>query len=129
MKELIDTLIEWINRELIDERILVRDVEADLYDGQVLQKLLEKFTGSSLNQPELTQTEMGQRQRLKVIIYAHLLIIRGQIVQMSELCNPCARGTRRQEGKMGGTVSIRRRECAESMKEGSSPTINSALKL
>ncbi|KAL5960704.1 Beta-parvin [Taenia solium] len=61
VKELIQTLIEWINKELIDERILVRDIEADLYDGQVLQKLLEKLTGSSLNQPELTQTEMGQR--------------------------------------------------------------------
>ena len=59
-------LIEWMNKELIDERILVRDIEADLYDGQVLQKLLEKLTSSSLNQPELTQTEMGQRQRLKV---------------------------------------------------------------
>ncbi|VDD74869.1 unnamed protein product [Mesocestoides corti] len=68
VKELIETLIDWINKELIDERILVRDVEADLYDGQVLQKLLEKLTGSSLNQPELTQTEMGQRQRLKLVL-------------------------------------------------------------
>ncbi|CDI98558.1 peptidase Clp S14 family [Echinococcus multilocularis] len=68
VKELIQTLIEWINKELIDERILVRDIEADLYDGQVLQKLLEKLTGSSLNQPELTQTEMGQRQRLKFVL-------------------------------------------------------------
>ncbi|EUB59067.1 Alpha-parvin [Echinococcus granulosus] len=67
VKELIQTLIEWINKKLIDERILVRDIEADLYDGQVLQKLLEKLTGSSLNQPELTQTEMGQRQRLKLM--------------------------------------------------------------
>ncbi|KAH9284992.1 Beta-parvin [Echinococcus granulosus] len=68
VKELIQTLIEWINKKLIDERILVRDIEADLYDGQVLQKLLEKLTGSSLNQPELTQTEMGQRQRLKFVL-------------------------------------------------------------
>ncbi|VDL62230.1 unnamed protein product [Hymenolepis diminuta] len=59
-------LIEWINKELIDERILVRDIEADLYDGQVLQKLIEKLTRESLNQPELTQTEMGQKQRLKI---------------------------------------------------------------
>ncbi|KAM7535419.1 hypothetical protein Aperf_G00000096903 [Anoplocephala perfoliata] len=68
IKELIQKLIEWINRELIDERILVRDIEADLYDGQVLQKLIEKLTGESLNQPELTQTEMGQRQRLKMVL-------------------------------------------------------------
>ncbi|VDO01825.1 unnamed protein product [Rodentolepis nana] len=66
--ELIQKLIEWINKELIDERILVRDIEADLYDGQVLQKLIEKLTGESLNQPELTQTEMGQKQRLRMVL-------------------------------------------------------------
>ncbi|VDN40848.1 unnamed protein product [Dibothriocephalus latus] len=63
-----DTLVDWINRELIDDRILVRDIEGDFYDGQVLQKLLEKFTKRSTNYPELTQTEMGQRQRLKVVL-------------------------------------------------------------
>ncbi|KAL7060126.1 hypothetical protein AAHC03_010114 [Spirometra sp. Aus1] len=68
VRELTDTLVDWINRELIDDRILVRDIEGDFYDGQVLQKLLEKFTKRSINYPELTQTEMGQRQRLKVVL-------------------------------------------------------------
>lgn len=40
LKELINILIEWINDELAGYRIIVKDIEEDLYDGQVLQKLL-----------------------------------------------------------------------------------------
>lgn len=40
LKELISVLIEWINDELASHRIIVKDIEEDLYDGQVLQKLL-----------------------------------------------------------------------------------------
>lgn len=40
LRELIAVLIEWINDELADQRIIVKDIEEDLYDGQVLQKLL-----------------------------------------------------------------------------------------
>lgn len=40
LKELIAVLIEWINDELANQRIIVKDIEEDLYDGQVLQKLL-----------------------------------------------------------------------------------------
>lgn len=36
-------LIDWINNELVEERIIVKDLEEDLYDGQVLQKLFGKF--------------------------------------------------------------------------------------
>lgn len=32
-------LIDWINSELEEERIIVKDLEEDCYDGQVLQKL------------------------------------------------------------------------------------------
>lgn len=35
-------LIDWINNELVEERIIVKDLEEDLYDGQVLQKLFGK---------------------------------------------------------------------------------------
>ncbi|NXP40716.1 PARVB protein, partial [Leiothrix lutea] len=41
-KELIKVLIDWINDVLVEERIIVKQLEEDLYDGQVLQKLLEK---------------------------------------------------------------------------------------
>jgi len=33
-------LIDWINDELADFRILVKDLEEDLFDGQILQKLI-----------------------------------------------------------------------------------------
>ena len=36
LKDLISILIEWVNDELHGERIIVQDVEEDLYDGQVL---------------------------------------------------------------------------------------------
>ena len=32
-------LIDWINDVLVGERIIVKDLAEDLYDGQVLQKL------------------------------------------------------------------------------------------
>lgn len=33
-------LLDWINDVLAEERIIVKQLEEDLYDGQVLQKLL-----------------------------------------------------------------------------------------
>ncbi|KAF8569974.1 hypothetical protein P879_02571 [Paragonimus westermani] len=68
VQETIRILIEWINMELVEDRILVRDIEADLYDGQILQKLIEKLMGIKINHPEVSQTEMGQRQRLKLVL-------------------------------------------------------------
>lgn len=43
VQELIYVLIEWINDELANHRIIVKDITEDLYDGQVLQKLLGKL--------------------------------------------------------------------------------------
>ena len=37
LKELIEVLLDWINDELAEYRIIVKDVEEDFYDGQVLQ--------------------------------------------------------------------------------------------
>ncbi|TKC42748.1 hypothetical protein EI555_005481, partial [Monodon monoceros] len=39
LQELIKVLIDWINDVLVGERIIVKDLAEDLYDGQVLQKL------------------------------------------------------------------------------------------
>lgn len=33
-------LLDWVNDVLVEERIIVKQLEEDLYDGQVLQKLL-----------------------------------------------------------------------------------------
>jgi len=68
LKDLISILINWINDELHCERIIVQDIEEDLYDGQVLQKLLEKLTGEDLEVTEVTQSEEGQRNKLKIVL-------------------------------------------------------------
>ncbi|KAB1271773.1 Alpha-parvin, partial [Camelus dromedarius] len=39
LQELMKVLIDWINDVLVGERIIVKDLAEDLYDGQVLQKL------------------------------------------------------------------------------------------
>lgn len=70
VQELISTLIDWVNDELADERIIVKNIEEDLYDGQVLHKLLEKLTGRKLDVPEVTQSEEGQRQKLQIVLNA-----------------------------------------------------------
>ncbi|CAN7995312.1 unnamed protein product [Ixodes hexagonus] len=68
LKELISVLIEWINDELASHRIIVKDIEEDLYDGQVLQKLLESLTGKRLDVVEVTQSEEGQKQKLRTVV-------------------------------------------------------------
>lgn len=70
VKELIQVLIDWINDELATQRIIVQDISEDLYDGQVLQKLLEILTKTKLDVPEVTQSEEGQRQKLAVVLRA-----------------------------------------------------------
>ncbi|KAK9499663.1 hypothetical protein O3M35_002670 [Rhynocoris fuscipes] len=68
LQNLITVLIDWINDELAYQRIIVKDLEADLYDGQVLQKLLEKLTSQKIESPEVTQSEDGQKQKLGIVL-------------------------------------------------------------
>ncbi|NXR11288.1 PARVB protein, partial [Semnornis frantzii] len=63
-------LIDWINDVLVEERIIVKQLEEDLYDGQVLQKLLEKLADRKLNVAEVTQSEIGQKQKLQTVLEA-----------------------------------------------------------
>lgn len=42
-QDLVGTLVNWINDELNDQRIIVKYLEQDLYDGQVLGRLVEKL--------------------------------------------------------------------------------------
>uniref|UniRef100_A0A8I5R192 Parvin beta n=1 Tax=Papio anubis TaxID=9555 RepID=A0A8I5R192_PAPAN len=69
-KELVKVLLDWINDVLVEERIIVKQLEEDLYDGQVLQKLLEKLAGCKLNVAEVTQSEIGQKQKLQTVLEA-----------------------------------------------------------
>lgn len=66
--ELQQVLIEWINDELSKDRIIVKNLAEDLYDGQVLQKLLETLTGDKLDVPEVTQLEEAQKQKLHAVL-------------------------------------------------------------
>ncbi|GCC32189.1 hypothetical protein chiPu_0010649 [Chiloscyllium punctatum] len=66
--ELMRVLIDWINDELVEERIIVKDLAEDLYDGQVLQKLFEKLEGEKLNVAEVTQSEIAQKQKLQTVL-------------------------------------------------------------
>jgi len=55
LKDLISILIEWVNDELHAERIIVQDVEEDLYDGQVAAD-----SGVGLTAPPLYGSPTGQ---------------------------------------------------------------------
>ncbi|KAI4891418.1 hypothetical protein NFI96_026955 [Prochilodus magdalenae] len=65
---LTQVLIDWINDVLVGERIIVKDLAEDLYDGQVLQKLFEKLEGEKLNVAEVTQSEIAQKQKLQTVL-------------------------------------------------------------
>ncbi|XP_004610623.2 beta-parvin [Sorex araneus] len=69
-KELVKVLIDWVNDVLAEERIIVKQLDEDLFDGQVLQKLLEKLGHCKLNVAEVTQSEVGQRQKLQTVLEA-----------------------------------------------------------
>ncbi|KAM7413998.1 hypothetical protein PAMA_019020 [Pampus argenteus] len=68
LQELMKVLIDWINDVLVGERIIVKDLAEDLYDGQVLQKLFEKLEGKKLNVAEVTQSEIAQKQKLQTVL-------------------------------------------------------------
>lgn len=68
--ELQAVLVEWVNDELAEQRIIVKLLEDDMYDGQVLHKLWEKLTNRKLDVLEVTQSEEGQRQKLTIVLNA-----------------------------------------------------------
>lgn len=70
VQELQQVLIDWINDELANQRIIVKNIEEDLYDGQVLHKLWENLTGRKLDVLEVTQSEEGQREKLSIVLNA-----------------------------------------------------------
>lgn len=42
LEPLIKILINWINNELAEKRVIVKDLMEDMYDGQILQMLIGK---------------------------------------------------------------------------------------
>ncbi|KFP81856.1 Gamma-parvin, partial [Acanthisitta chloris] len=70
LEELKQLLIDWINRTLQEEHIVVKSLEEDLYDGLVLHHLLENLGSLKLDVDKIALTEKKQRQKLSVILEA-----------------------------------------------------------
>lgn len=70
VQEIIQLLLYWINEELASERIVVKNIQEDIYDGQVIQKLIEKLAQIKIEVPEVSQSEEGQKQKWRIIIDA-----------------------------------------------------------
>jgi parvin len=69
LEPLIKTLIDWINTELAEKRVIVKDLEEDLHDGQILQMLIEKLSQSKIGQnSRLNLGESSQKQNLKIAL-------------------------------------------------------------
>nr|XP_020644578.1 gamma-parvin [Pogona vitticeps] len=61
-------LIDWINRTLKHEHIVVRSLEQDLYDGLVLHHLLENLGSVTLEVEKIALTEKKQWLKLTIIL-------------------------------------------------------------
>ncbi|XP_017939118.1 gamma-parvin [Manacus vitellinus] len=70
LEQLKQFLIDWINRTLQEEHIVVKSLEEDLFDGLVLHHLLEKLGSLKLDVDKIALTEKKQRQKLSVLMAA-----------------------------------------------------------
>ena len=67
-QQLVRSLTSWIQDELAEQRIIVRDLQEDLYDGQILCKLIEKLHQIKLDIVDVTQNELAQRAKLRIVL-------------------------------------------------------------
>jgi len=67
-QELVKILTNWINDELVEQRIIVKSLEEDLFDGQILGKLVEKLSGQKLDVIEVTQNDDLQKYKLIAVL-------------------------------------------------------------
>uniref|UniRef100_A0A7E4V2E1 Calponin-homology (CH) domain-containing protein n=1 Tax=Panagrellus redivivus TaxID=6233 RepID=A0A7E4V2E1_PANRE len=70
VRETVDLILAWVNDELAPERIVVKNLSEDFYDGQVIQKLIEKLADIKIEVPEVSQSEEGQKQKWRIIVDA-----------------------------------------------------------
>ncbi|XP_074607464.1 beta-parvin-like [Acropora palmata] len=69
VRELQEVLLNWINDELSELRIVLRDIKEDLYDGQILAILMEKLADIRLTEfEEVTQSVESQKAKLSVLL-------------------------------------------------------------
>lgn len=68
LKDLMQVLKEWISEELKEQRIIIRNLEEDLHDGQILGNLVEKLANVKLEVREVMQSEVFQKQKLETVL-------------------------------------------------------------
>ncbi|XP_029993050.1 gamma-parvin [Sphaeramia orbicularis] len=68
LEKLKEALVEWINRTLKTEHIVVQSLEEDLYDGLVLHHLLSRLAGVHLSVEEIALTATAQIHKLEVVL-------------------------------------------------------------
>uniref|UniRef100_A0AC35TZW6 Calponin-homology (CH) domain-containing protein n=1 Tax=Rhabditophanes sp. KR3021 TaxID=114890 RepID=A0AC35TZW6_9BILA len=68
VKEIFELIKHWLNQELAEERIVVKSLTEDMYDGQIFQKLIEKLANIKIEVPEVCQSEIGQKQKMQIIV-------------------------------------------------------------
>ncbi|CAG5957744.1 unnamed protein product [Menidia menidia] len=67
-KKLKEELVDWINRTLKPEHIVVQSLEEDLFDGLVLHHLLSRLAGVHLAVEEIALTGSAQIHKLELIL-------------------------------------------------------------
>uniref|UniRef100_A0A672M6G6 Gamma-parvin n=1 Tax=Sinocyclocheilus grahami TaxID=75366 RepID=A0A672M6G6_SINGR len=70
LNKLKEVLVEWINKTLKAEHIVVRALEEDLYDGLVFHHLLRRLAGVQLHAEEIALSTDAQIRKLEVILTA-----------------------------------------------------------
>lgn len=70
LNKLKEILLEWINKTLKVEHIVVRTLEEDIYDGLVLHHLLRRLAGVELHAEEIALSTDAQVRKLEVILTA-----------------------------------------------------------
>lgn len=68
--ELKKILSDWITSTLEHQRIIVQDLQEDLFDGQVLQKLIEHLAKIKLQVSEVSLTAAKQKEKLNAVLIA-----------------------------------------------------------
>ncbi|XP_012778067.1 gamma-parvin isoform X2 [Maylandia zebra] len=68
LEKLKEALVDWINKTLKPEHIVVQSLEEDVYDGLVLHHLLSRLADVHLNVEEIVLTSTAQIRKLEIIM-------------------------------------------------------------
>ncbi|XP_028305584.1 gamma-parvin isoform X2 [Gouania willdenowi] len=68
LAKLKEALVDWINRTLKSEHIVIQSLEEDLYDGLVFHHLLSRLTGVHLDIGEMALTSTAQICKLEAVL-------------------------------------------------------------